>query len=423
MKTRRTDESANLAQYQLRSSISICLIFLFAIAIPAQAQDATRERLEREAAEQAAQADRLFKEGKFKPALTLYRAERISRKTLGDVRYETLALRGIGICLAELGELDEAVTILIEARDLDSKREDKGFEGYDGLLIARAELRRGEAEAAVKALERALPKLDQAIDRDHECEARICLAAAQLRLNQPAKAEPESTRALALAEEIGTPALLAEAWLSSAEVAQAMGKLSLAYERFDDARVAFREAKQPVREIDAALNLAELCYRLGRPERAVIRYEAAIGSLKTRGDRAKEGQARLDLASIHFDLKRSQAAIDQAELARELFVELDDQPSEIAAMIIVAQARATTREGLPAAVDLVADAVGKSLQAHRDEPAESIRLMLLASELERRLGRNDRADEHLNQAEALAKKSADPAMQDAVARARAKREP
>ncbi len=52
-----------------------------------------RARLDAEARSQAAEADRLFKSGKFNEALTFYQAEQLSRKALGDPRNEAYALR------------------------------------------------------------------------------------------------------------------------------------------------------------------------------------------------------------------------------------------------------------------------------------------------------------------------------------------
>src|SRR5882724_11868208 len=75
----------------------------------ASAQDAGQERVAKEASAQAAQADKLLKAGQYGAALKLYRAERDSRKALGDARYEAYALRGIGCCLVALDEDEEAI--------------------------------------------------------------------------------------------------------------------------------------------------------------------------------------------------------------------------------------------------------------------------------------------------------------------------
>src|SRR4051812_31846191 len=112
--------------------------------------DRDRARTETEARGQAAEADRLVKQGEFAAALPFYRAERASRAALGDLRYEAYAARAIGCCRARLGDPEAALVALNAARALDAKREDRGFEGYDWLLIGQTELGRGRAEAAVE---------------------------------------------------------------------------------------------------------------------------------------------------------------------------------------------------------------------------------------------------------------------------------
>ncbi len=105
----------------------------------AGAQEPDRGRAATEAANQASEADRLFKLGEFAAALPLYEAERTSRATTGDLRYEAYALRAIGICQAELGDDTDAIDSWRQAYTLDLKRDDPGYAGYDDFLIGQAE--------------------------------------------------------------------------------------------------------------------------------------------------------------------------------------------------------------------------------------------------------------------------------------------
>ncbi|MCA1685956.1 MAG: hypothetical protein LC745_08225 [Planctomycetia bacterium] len=116
------------------------------LAATASAQD--RERVEAEARGQAAEADRLFKAGDYAAALPLYEAERGSRAVLGDRRYEAYAVRAIGCCRSNLGDDDAAIAAWHDARKIDARRDDAGFEGYDWLLIGQAHLRRGRVAQA-----------------------------------------------------------------------------------------------------------------------------------------------------------------------------------------------------------------------------------------------------------------------------------
>src|SRR3954451_8734070 len=121
----------------------------------AQLPAGDRARTESEARGQAAEGDRLFKQGDFAAALPFYEAERASRSALGDLRYEAYALRAIGCCHDRLGDFEAAIAAWEEARALDARRDDRGFEGYDWFLIGQAQLRLERTEAAVESLGRA----------------------------------------------------------------------------------------------------------------------------------------------------------------------------------------------------------------------------------------------------------------------------
>jgi tetratricopeptide (TPR) repeat protein len=383
-------------------------------------QDPARSRLEREAAGQAAQADTLFKVGQHAAALKLYRAERESRKTLGDARYEALALRGIGCCLAELGEEDGAIEAFTAARDLDAGRDDKGFEGYDGLLLANAQLRKGLPADAVATLDKAIPKLDQAIDRDHECDARVSLVTARLQLGQADKAQADADRSITLAEELDDPGRLADAWLVAGQVDHELGRLGLALERLQDARDAFREQDRPDHEVAATRHLANLSYRLGHPDRAARRFEDVIAIDRRLDDRTSEANDRLTLATIRLDLRDVPAATREARLALDAFRTLGDDASRIEAMVVLAQAQSRTPGGLDPAATTIQEAITLGVSAYRDDPAEQIRLLLLSAELEHQLGKPSEVSSRLDAAKALATKTADASTLASVEAARRK---
>ncbi len=398
-------------------SVILAMALLSSIVL---GQDPARVRLEREAAGQAAQADKLFKAGQHAAALKIYRAERESRKTLGDARYEAFALRGIGCCLSELGAEDEAVEAFLAARELDANRDDKGFEGFDGLLLAKVHLRKGRPAEAVAALEQAIPKLDQAIDRDHECDARICLLTAKLRLGQADKAQGDAARSMSLAEELDDPRRLADAWLGSGLIDHELGRYGLAAERIQDARDAYRDQSRPSDEAVATRHLADLSYRLGRPDRAARRFKEAITLHAKLGDRGAEADDRLDLASILLELGDFALAINEASLARDSFAAQGDQRSRIDAMVVLAQAQSLGKGGLEAASATVKQAIGFGETTFRDSPAEQVRLLVLSAELEGGLKRPSEVTNRLDEASRIAAKVNDKSLRDVVDRARAR---
>src|SRR5690242_16632352 len=111
----------------MRFSAALFFCLLASAAEVGRGQEVDRNRVESQAAGQAAEADRLFKSGDFQAALPIYEAERASRAALGDVRYEAYALRAIGLCRAEMGDDEGGIESWQAARTLDLKREDKGY--------------------------------------------------------------------------------------------------------------------------------------------------------------------------------------------------------------------------------------------------------------------------------------------------------
>ncbi len=402
---------------------SVLGVMAVATALPASAQVPGRDRIEKEASAQGAQADKLYKAGRFDAALKLYRAEADSRKVLGDARYEAYAHRGVGCCLAELGDYEAAIDAFKAARALDLGRDDKGFEGYDGLLLARTELRLGRHADAASTLALALPKLGQAVDRDHECDARLVLVEARLALNEPAKAAPEAARAAALAVEIGDTRRLADAWHALGRSDVALGKLGPALMRLQDARDSFREADRPAELAEATNALADLSYRLGRRDRAAAQFEEAAALHAKLGDTAAEADDRLDLASVRLDLHDAGAAARDATLARDGFLAADDERNAIEAMVVLAKAQSlgTSRDAPATAATTIRDALDRSSRAHRNAPADRVRLLLLSADLESRLGRSAAVASRLRDAADLA--SSDPSLRAAVASATARLAP
>jgi tetratricopeptide (TPR) repeat protein len=398
---------------------------LAAASGPAMAQEVNRDRVGREAAAQAARADALFKAGRYDAALKLYRAEHESRKALGDARYEAYASRGVGCCLLELGDPEAAIDSFRAALAVDLGRDDKGFAGYDGLLLAKAELRLDRHADAVSTLDAALPRLDQAVDRDHECEARLLLVSARLALNSPAKALPDAARARDLARDLDDPRLLAGAWLALGRVDRDLGRLGPALMRLQDALDAYRDQDRPADRALATNDLADVAYRLGHRDRAAALFEEAAALHAKLGDPSAEADDRLDLASVRLDLGDPAASAREAALARDGFLAADDEASAIEAMVVLAQAqsRSVAKDALATAASTIRDALDRSTRAHRDAPAERVRLLLLSADLEHRLGRKAESSSRLSEAAKLADSASDPLLRSAVAASTARLAP
>jgi tetratricopeptide (TPR) repeat protein len=381
------------------------------------AQEVDRARTESQAAGQAAEADRLFKRGEWEPAIALYEAERASRAALGDIRYEAYALRAIGCCKAELGDDEGAIEALAKAQVLDLKREDKGYAGYDLFLIARAEDRLGRLLDSIKTLEKALPMLSTAIDRDHEADARLYLSRILLNLGRAEEARPHVDRAMVLAEELKENLRICDSWAASGQIEGALGNLSLALERFADAENLFeqegRAAEAAWMETISGSTLA----LMGRPDLALARFEEAARRHEHLEDGGSLAEDLSAIAGLQLDFNRPDEALAAAQKAVEKAQEVDDRPREVEARVRLSQVQG--RKGdWSAAAETLDEAVILIRQVYRDEPFEQIRLILTAAATDHRAKLDHKALERLELAKKIAEDSNQPALKAIVAEAR-----
>jgi tetratricopeptide (TPR) repeat protein len=392
-------------------------LLMLGLAQNSLAQQVDRGKVEAVAASQAAEADRLFKRGEWEPAIALYEAERASRAALGDIRYEAYALRAIGICHAELGDDESAIESLAKARVLDMKRDDKGYAGYDLFLIAQAELRLERPLDGLKTLTQALPLLSQAVDRDHEIDARLVLTRTLATLGRAEDARPHVARAIALAEALNDSWRLADCWASSGQVEGSLGNASLALERFADAQELFEQQGRAAESAWMETVTGSTLLILGRPDLALARFEEAARLHEHLEDGGSLAEDLAAVAGLQLEAGRLDEAIQAAGKAVTKAQEVDDRPREVDARVRLAQVQAR-RNDWPAAAATLDEAVGLIRQVARDDPAEQIRLLLTAAYADQRAKLDPRAIERLEAARRVAEESKQDALKRVVADAR-----
>ena len=392
---------------------------LLASLMPAAAisQEVDRPRAEMQAAGQAAEADRLLKLGEFAAALPIYEAERASRAALGDVRYEAYALRAIGICRAELGDDEGGIESWVAARVLDLKRDDKGYAGYDDFLIAQAELRLGKVAAGIATIERALPLLSQAVDRDHEVDARLVLTRVLVTIGKAEAARPHVARAMTLAADLNDAWRLADAWASAGQVEGALGNASLAFERFSDARDAFDDQGRAAEAAWMQTTGASTLILLGRPDLALPRFEEAAAVHEHLEDNGSLSEDLAAIAGLHLEAGRLAPALASASKAVEKARDADDRPREVEARVRLAQVQGA-RDDWAAAAETLDEAAVLIRQVARDDPAEQIRLLLTAADADTRAGQDTRGLARLDAAARLADGARSDPLKQVVAESR-----
>lgn len=395
------------------------IVFVFVAAsglIPSfgQAQE-DRSRVEAEARGQAAAADERFKKGDFAGALPLYQAERASRAALGDLRYEAYATRASGCCLAELGQFDDAVEAWNAARRLDAKREDPGFEGYDCLLIGNLEVGRGRLREGEQILLQALPRLSQAVDRDHEADARRLLGRVLTLTNRAGAAEAHFERAWDLATALKDERRLADINADWGLSALTLGEAGRAAEHWDDARRAFEALNLPVPAAMMNRQLGDALLVLGLPEAAAARVEDAAEAHERLDDPIKLADDLSFLAELKAAGKDLPQAIALARRSVAAYRDAEDAEEERDALVVLAHYQSLSGDWKQSAATLN-DAL--KLARRDGEPADQVRLLLLAATIERRAGGNDKGRALLDEAERTAKEAKDDALLKTVADAR-----
>jgi hypothetical protein len=382
-------------------------------AEPPAAED--RARVEAEAIGQAAEADRLFKQGEFTAALPLYEAERSSRAALGDLRYEAYALRAIGCCRKELGDLAAAIDAWNAARAIDAKRDDRGFEGYDWLLIGQAELVRDRPAAARAALAKAIPLLSTAIDRDHEADARLFLARALTDLGHPDEALPHLDRArqlaLALKDRKRAPAIEKE----FAHAAVVLGDPAQAAEWLLDAWTAHHELGLNAETAAIDRLLGDTMLDLDRPDIAAARVEEAAKAHAALDDPAALAGDLEFLAGLKAGQGDLASASDLTRRAVAAYREADESPGEIEARVALARYQSLAADW--SAADATLDEALKLVRLD-GAPDEQVRLLLLASDVARRAQSGDRSASLLEEAARVADEADNGALRRIVLDAR-----
>jgi tetratricopeptide (TPR) repeat protein len=395
------------------------LVYLIVLGLGpvAQSQEVDRGKVESQAAGQAAEADRLFKRGEWEPAMALYDAERASRAALGDVRYEAYALRAIGCCRAELGDDEGAIEALGKAQILDLKREDKGYAGYDLFLIARAELRLDRPVDSIRTLEKAIPMLSTAIDRDHETDARLVLTRILLNLGRADEARPHVARAMVLAEELKDNWRIGDSWASSGQIEGALGNLSLALERFADAEDLYEQEGRAGESAWMETISGSTLALLGRPDLALARFQEAARRHEHLEDGGSLAEDLTAIAGLQLEANHLEPALASATKAVEKSQEVDDRPREIEARVRLSQVQGRMGDW-KAAAETLDEAVILVRQVARDQPGDQIRLLLTAAATDHRAKLDAKALERLELARKVADDSKEPGLKEIVAEAR-----
>jgi diguanylate cyclase (GGDEF)-like protein len=174
--------------------------------------------------------------GDYTRALNLLLRSLDIRRELGEVGRPDLSLRALGVLYREVEDFDKAREVLLEALQSAQSMGDRLALSPTLGSLAALHNDRGEPNQALTMAQRALE-----IDREYGNRSGIALGLlesgrARMELRDAARAQDDLDQALALAQQLGQPALSARARISLATIAEQRGDLALAERLLQDAQ-------------------------------------------------------------------------------------------------------------------------------------------------------------------------------------------
>jgi tetratricopeptide (TPR) repeat protein len=272
-----------------------------------------------------------------------------------------------GVCQVERGEYREAVVALEFARDAYARRGERarGVEAW--FSLGRAYFALSEYDDAREAFESALGHYLRVRDSSGQLRALLNLGSVDEAQGRSAAARENYEQALGIGEGLGDPLArvqalgrlgrvliaseperaaellqtrhdLARDLEDRAEQARALGDLGRLYlagdpQREAEALRAFEEQLELARALDDPSLVEEALGNLGRVQHAQSEFyrarelhEAALEAALASGNRANEAAALANLADIWFKMQDYARALGDAERARSIYADLDNQP-------------------------------------------------------------------------------------------------
>ena len=261
----------------------------------------------------------------FEPAVEATRA-------LGAADLTVRALAGQAWALQELGRIQPAVDLLLEARVLAERPQFSDVERADVLFrlgVCRYKL--SSISTAGALLDEALMLADRSSLPCDRLRAQILLWRSRCyrRQRDYLAARENVERALELAESLQHPRMAASAYFQASLVAEREGHLGLARSYAERARGCYEQIADHANVGRMLNNLGGLTHMLGKPAEAVGYLKDALHVLLDQGSDVEAAHVVCSLAEIHLETGRFVEAESEARKALELLGDRVDYLSEI----------------------------------------------------------------------------------------------
>ena len=246
---------------------------------------------------------------------------------------ELRALVGEAWAMQQHGEVNEAVELLVRARELAERHE------FSDIDRAEVLFRLGACRWSLSSISTAIALFDEALELAERSGLPCDLLRADIlgwrsrchrRLRDYVAAREDVERALELAQALDDHRTMANVYFQASLVAERMGHWVLARSYAERAK-AYYEQINDERNVGRLLNnLGGLNFQLGKPDRAVEDLKNAYRVLLDKGSDAEAANVVSSLAHVHLATGQVETAEEEARHALDLLEGRDDFLLDIA---------------------------------------------------------------------------------------------
>jgi tetratricopeptide (TPR) repeat protein len=281
---------------------------------------------------QLARAEALSEQYAFAAAAPEFAEARTLARAAGAKELELRALTGEGWARLQEGELQDAATLLTEARTLSEDSRFSDIERADVLF------RLGACRYQLSSVSTAIALLDAALELADRSELPNDTLRAQIfrwrsrcyrRQRDWQAAREDVERALELAEGLSDRRAAAQVYFQASLVAEREGHWVLARSYAERARAYYEELADRQNVGRLLNNLGGLTYLLGKPDKAIEYLQDSLRVLLDEGIDEEAAHVITSLAEIYVDTGRPVKAETQARRALEMLGTRADFLSEI----------------------------------------------------------------------------------------------
>jgi tetratricopeptide (TPR) repeat protein len=248
------------------------------------------------------------------------------------VELQVRSLVALARCEIRGGELKRALAHLLDARSLAEGPEFSDVERAEVLLfLGVCRLHLTSVQTAIGLFSEALALAERSGLPSDLLRSRILAWRSHCwrNLRDYEAAREDVERALELADRVGDPRAVGDAYFHASIIADREGHWVLARTYAEKAKSAYEEIEDRLNVGRLTNNLGMFNFLLGRPEQAVEKLKEAYRIALDNGSDSDAAQAVSSLAQVHLRTGNPTLAEEQVRLALELLGEREDFREEI----------------------------------------------------------------------------------------------